>query len=454
MRLCIRFGVRFGIGFVSLRAVRLRRLCLFSVNLSRIRLFTAARAGAFGLFRFGRLIGFRSGGIGCLGLCRGSHFCLRTAQGVVEARDLALYQTFNVFEVLFVPRDADHDCLAITSRATRAADPVHVILGMGGHVVVIHVADRRHIKAARGHVRGNKEAQIAVAEPFQCFGPLALIKIPMDRSRVIAVFFQRLSDRIHIHLAVAEDDRVGAFVAFGVDQRTQHFAFFRRFAVLARGFEHQHALLDILARGGLTGHFDTLGRREEGVRNPLDLGGHRGREEQRLTGKGRHLEDAFDIGDEPHIQHPVGFVHDHDLHVGQDQLAALKMVDQTAGRGDQNVNALVDQLVLLSERHTADQQRFGQFQVLGIGVEVLGHLCRQFPRGAQHQTARHPGAGAATGKQGDHGQGKAGSFAGACLGDSQDILAFKGRGDRAGLNRRGGFIPGLINGFQDFRIKV
>ena len=70
------------------------------------------------------------------------------------------------------------------------------------------------------------------------------------------------------------------------------------------------------------------------------------------------------------------------------------------------------------------------------------------------EAARHPGAGAATGKQGDHGQGKAGSFAGACLGDSQDVLAFKGRGDRAGLNWRGGFIPGLINGFQDFRIKV
>ena len=368
-------------------------------------------------------------------------------QRVFQSRNLALYQTFDVFEVLLITWDADHDRLAVAARAAGPANAVHVVFGMGRHIKVIDVADRRHIKAPCRNIRSNKEAQIAIAESVEGFGPLALVQIAVNWCRVIAVFFQRLGDGIHIHLAVAKDDSVGAFVALGVDQRAQNLALFRRFAVLARGFEHQHALLDILARGCLTRDFDTRGGGQEGVCDTFDFWGHGSREKQRLTGKGRHLEDTFDIGDEPHVEHPVRFVDDHDLDVGQDQFAAFKMVNQTTWRRNQNVDAFIDQLVLLAKRNATDQQRLGQFQVLGIGVEVFGDLCCQFPRGTQHQTAWHAGAGASTGKQSDHGQGEAGSFAGTCLGDSQHVLAFKGRGDRTGLDWRGGFIPGLINGF-------
>ena len=126
---------------------------------------------------------------------------------------------------------------------------------------------------------------------------------------------------------------------------------------------------------------------EEGVGDAFNLGCHGRREKQRLTGKRRQAKDAFDVGDETHVQHPVGFVHDHDFHVRQDQLAALEMVQQTARRGNQHVDALVDQRVLFLERHAADQQRLGQFQVFGIGVEVFGNLCGQLAGGAQHQAA-------------------------------------------------------------------
>ena len=72
-------------------------------------------------------------------------------------------------------------------------------------------------------------------------------------------------------------------------------------------------LRDGLRRRVLTFDLDLFGVGQELVGDPLDLGGHRGRKEQRLAGEGRHLEDALDIGDEPHVQHPVGLVHDHDL---------------------------------------------------------------------------------------------------------------------------------------------
>ena len=66
------------------------------------------------------------------------------------------------------------------------------------------------------------------------------------------------------------------------------------------------------------------------------------------------------------------------------------MIEQAAGRGDQHINATVDQQVLLLERDPPDQQRFGQARVLCVDVEILGNLGRQFAGGGQHEAARHP----------------------------------------------------------------
>ena len=276
----------------------------------------------------------------------------------------------------------------------------------------------------------------------------------MDRGGVIAVFLQRLGNGIHVHLAVAEDDRIGAFLAFGVDQQTQQLALLGGFTVLARGFEHDNALFDGLARGGLTRHFDPLRIAKKSVGDPLNLGRHGGREEQRLTGEGREAEDPFDIGDEPHVEHPVGFVHDHDFHVREDQLAPLEMIQQAARCGDQHVDAFVDQLVLLFKAHAADQQRFGKLEVLGVSIEVLGHLCCQFPRGAEHEAARHPRTSAATGEQRKHRQRKAGGLAGAGLGDAQHVAAFESGGNGARLDGCGRFVASLYNSFEDLGIQV
>ena len=72
---------------------------------------------------------------------------------------------------------------------------------------------------------------------------------------------------------------------------------------------------------------------------------------------GRQLEDALDVGDEAHVEHAVGFVDHHDLHAGQQQLAALEVVEQAAGRGDQHVDAAVELGFLVAEGDAADQQR-------------------------------------------------------------------------------------------------
>ncbi len=49
-------------------------------------------------------------------------------------------------------------------------------------------------------------------------------------------------------------------------------------------------------------------------------------------------------GNEAHVEHAVGFVDDEDFDAGEQQLAALEMVEQPAGRCDQNVDAALQLL--------------------------------------------------------------------------------------------------------------
>ena len=88
---------------------------------------------------------------------------------------------------------------------------------------------------------------------------------------------------------------------------------------------------------------------EEALGQPLDLGRHGRREEQRLPARRQQAADALDVGDEAHVEHAVGLVDDEDLDAGQQDAAALELVEHAAGRRDQDVGAAVELLVLVVE---------------------------------------------------------------------------------------------------------
>ena len=91
--------------------------------------------------------------------------------------------------------------------------------------------------------------------------------------------------------------------------------------------------------------------------------------------------------------------------------------------------------------------------MFGVGVEIFGHLGRQLARWAQDQRSWHTCAGASLGQKRGHWQNEARRFAGAGLRNAQDVFAFKGRGNGAGLNGCRGFIACFGNSACDFRGK-
>ena len=194
-----------------------------------------------------------------------------------------------------------------------------------------------------------------------------------------------------------------------------------------------------------------FGFEQEGVGEAADFRRHGGGEEQRLADLRQQADDALDIGDEAHVQHAVGLVDDEDLHIAQQDLAALEEIEQPARGGDQHVDAAVELLQLLDEGFAADQQRLAQLVILAVGVEVLGDLRGELARRLQDQRARHAGPGPAAGQDVDHRQGEGGGLARACLGRTQHVASHEDMGNCLRLNGSRLDIADFLDRTQHFR---
>ena len=362
-------------------------------------------------------------------------------------------QLLDLGEVFLVRRQAEGDGPPGPPGAPGPSDAVDVILGMDRHVEVEDVAHARDVEAPGGDVRCDQELQLAITELAEDLHPELLVEVAVQGGGVEAVALQRLCHHVNVPLAVAEDDAVGERVALGPDQPAQEVALLGVGAILARGRVAAQELADGLGGRRLPRHLDPHRIVQEFLRDPGDLGGHGGGEEQRLPGEGHQLEDALDVGDEAHVEHAVGLVDDHDLHAGQHELAALEMVEQPARRRDQHVDAAVDELVLVLEADAADQERHRELHMLRVFLEILGDLRGQFARGAEHEAARHAGPGTALGQMRDHRQGEGGGLAGPGLGDAEDVAAFQRMGNGLGLDRGGAEIARLGHGLKDPRVQ-
>jgi hypothetical protein len=147
------------------------------------------------------------------------------------------------------------------------------------------------------------------------------------------------------------------------------------------------------------------------------------------TPRRNQAEDALDVGDEAHVEHPVGLVHDHDLHAREEELAALDVVEEAAGRRDEHVHAPVDERVLVLEAHAADEEGLRELQVRRVLVEVLGHLAASSRVGHRTRERGIRARGPPLREARDHGAARSRRLARSRLGDAQDVAALeRGRG--------------------------
>ena len=110
---------------------------------------------------------------------------------------------------------------------------------------------------------------------------------------------------------------------------------------LAVSFDVVNLLFDPLDAGFLWRHVDVrrVGQKMSGKLNYIWR--HRCREKQRLSLLWQLFDDSLEVGQEAHVEHPVGFVEDKHQKMIQVNVALIHQVEQSAGRCDKDVRSFV-----------------------------------------------------------------------------------------------------------------
>ena len=313
--------------------------------------------------------------------------------------------------------------------AAGTADAVHIVFCLARRVEIDHVADASHIDAACSHIGGDQDAGAAVTQAFERAIALALIHIAMQGVRSKAVVTQQTRQIIRAAFGRGEHQRL---LNVGIAQdRVEQLVFVRH--VVGK----HEALFDVGFRFGGRGDLDAFGITRDFARHCTDHAVERCREQQGLARRRSLGDNRFDVLDEAHVKHPVGFVEDQHFETAKIDAATLHVIHQTARRGNHNINRTLQRFQLHRVGHATDQT--GNTKLLELVTVVergLVDLQRKFARWRQHQNARAVALDRRVNRETVQAwQHESCGLAAAGIGRHQQISAGQGSRDRFNLNR-------------------
>ena len=319
--------------------------------------------------------------------------------------------------------------------AARPADTVDVVLVLLRHLVVEHGVHIVHVDAAAGHIRCHEHPELSVAEPLHDLFPLALGDVTVDALGVHAPHLQKLGEPLGAALGVAKADDPLVILAVQDTHNGVH---------LAVGRHLQPVLEDIglILLGGL--HRDLLRVALVDPGDVHDLPGDGGGEHPQILAVGDLVQNAGDIVDKAHVQHPVGLVQHHGADVLEHHGAALHVVAEPSRRGHHDLGAALQSVDLLADGLAAVQTHQPHALVAhGDVPHLVGDLHGKLPGGGENDGLYRLALRVDALDDGDaesHGL----TGAGRSLGD--DILPRQHGRDTAGLYRRTDGIMLVANG--------
>ena len=282
---------------------------------------------------------------------------------------------------------------------------------------------------------------MSVATITRVFPALKFDRARARRLRLVAV------DRVATDTGLRHDprDAVGAVLRAREDQHRTAVVLFQRRdqGLLLFGFLHvAEPLLDRIDHRCHRFDGDAHGIVQQIGGQPFDRLGHRRREEQRLALSGKQRQQAPDVVDESHVEHPVGLVKYEKFDLLQRDMPLPDQVEQTPRRSCQHVDAALQAVDLRTLVHAAENDAGTQRRVLGVVAERLVDLQRQFARGREDQRPDRTSAadGRPTQQVRQNRQREGRRLARTRLGRTEDIPAFQSGGDRLHLNGRGSFV--------------
>ena len=355
--------------------------------------------------------------------------------------NLLLGEALDLVHEAFLVHAHQAHCLAAVAGAAGAADAVHVVFGHVGNVVVDDVRQLVDVDAACRNIGSNQGAQIARLELGQRLGAGALALVAVQRHGLDALVVQKVGHLVGAELGAREHQYLAPVVF--ADQVRQYVFL----AVATHGVDH---LRDALHRGVGRRDLHALRVLQQVARQFADFVAEGGAEEQALLVLGQQRQHLLHVVDEAHVEHAVGLVQHQNFDVREVDVVLAFQIEQTARRGDQDVDAARDAVDLRVHADAAEDHGGSQLQVLAVGANGFLDLRRQLARGRQHQRADGARFGCrARAEQLQHGQREAGRLAGAGLCAGQQVVATQHHGNGLRLDGGGGRVALLLHRAQD-----
>ena len=279
-------------------------------------------------------------------------------------------------ELLTAVHDADARTLLAGSTGTARA--VGVVLDIVWQSVVNDVRQVIDVQSAGSHVGSHQQLYGMLAELLHGQVALLLREVAMQRLGIVPILDELVGHLLRLYLRAAEDDGEDAGIVVHQSLQCQ---------VLVLGIHHVVDVVHMLGTLVAAAYYDFLVVMQVSLGNALDVAAHGGREEQRVTVVGHTIQYGVDALLESHVQHLVGLVQHHVLHVVQLCHAALHQVDQSARRSHDDLHAFAQGTNLLFYRCTAiDRLDVDAVQVFGKVAHVVGNLQAQLTRRRQHES--------------------------------------------------------------------
>ena len=229
-----------------------------------------------------------------------------------------------------------------------------VIVGRLRHVEVDDVPECLDVDSARGNVRCDQNLVLAILESRQRRGALTLRAISMNPLRLDAALHQLLGQAIRAVFRAREHQRLCHFAT--IEQRQQQILF----QILLHRVD---SLRDSDRRQRAPAQVDHQWIVQHLPRECGDRRRHRRAEQKRLPLGRHHLENTLDVGQESHVQHPVGLVEHQEFDVLESGVRRTQMVEQTAWSSDKNIDPRAHRVFLRRHAHTAINRGGGNRRV-------------------------------------------------------------------------------------------
>ena len=115
-----------------------------------------------------------------------------------------------------------------------------------------------------------------------------------------------------------------------------------------------------------------------------------GREQERLVVTVEATQHPFDLREKAHVGHSIGLVEDEELDIGDRQLTAVSQVDQTARRGDDDVDPATELLGLSIHGGAAVDRAQPEPDCLPQRSQDLADLHGELARRDEHERSWTP----------------------------------------------------------------